>query len=593
MMVLDTKRVELSMENHIMPVKRLFYMNTIFFAFLSCTTKTESLKTDTMLNAEDSGSTDSATDTSAVERAHKSLVLVWDGARPDAIAQANTPHLDSLIQGTWHGDYQGGYSPLAQNLYDATTVSGPNHATIMTGANGSQHGVTGNGDVGMGDFDSFPHYLQRLETHNSSLNTASLFTWSIDSLITSGADYVHNGEDADNVERAAAILAGTFNDDGWSMGTNADALFLFLDDSDHAGHAHGFELSISAYIMELEELDGQLGIILSALRARSGFEEEAWQIVLTSDHGGYHTGHGGESASEHTIPFLVVSRDVEQGLLPLKTSSLDVVPTVLKHMGLDIPSELTGTPRGGEVLGTPPSFNESLVRYYRFEEGLKDSSLVEVPATMGVHSDHDPLLHSSGGRFGGYVSIANMGGGADNSSYLTVGEGSDIEFEAGTAFTLTLWFRSEGEQEGDPLIVGNKDWNSGGNLGWLVSANEGGNNSFGANYASTSSDRVDVEDVDYNDTNWWFLGAVVHPGALVILYAGNAEGLRWIAYQYPDSISLKSTLPLNIGQDGTGEYGFNLDGAIDDFAIWRRGLHHNEIIQLYAGGNGVELETLR
>jgi hypothetical protein len=128
--------------------------------------------------------------------------------------------------------------------------------------------------------------------------------------------------------------------------------------------------------------------------------------------------------------------------------------------------------------------------------------------------------------FGGYVEISDLGGGSSQSSYLTIGSGDDLNFEAGTPFTLTLWFRSEGEQSGDPLIFGNKDWESGGNPGLLLSANEGGDNSFGANFASSSADRVDIEDIDYSDTGWWFLATVVHPGELAILYAGNGYGMN-------------------------------------------------------------------
>ena len=59
--------------------------------------------------------------------------------------------------------------------------------------------------------------------------------------------------------------------------------------------------------------------------------------------GGYHFNHSGSNASEHTIPFLVVGRDVEQGRLPLNTSILDVVPTILSHHEVEIPNDLTGT----------------------------------------------------------------------------------------------------------------------------------------------------------------------------------------------------------------------------------------------------------
>ncbi len=555
---------------------------------------TEDTQEDTEDTNEQDTSPDTDTDTAQetaepVQRVAKSLVIIWDGARPDALAKANTPNMDSLINGTWHPEYQGAYSPLAQNLYDATTVSGPNHSTIMTGATGSQHGVTGNGDVGGGDFVTYPHYLQILEGSNPELNTACLFTWGTDALIPSGADFIYDGGDGDNIDRVVDIVKGTFSADAWTEGTNPDAVFLFLDDSDHAGHAHGFEMGIQEYNDEMQELDTQIGTILSALQARPTFDEESWQLVFTSDHGGYHTNHYGNSASEHTIPFLVAGRDVEQGRLPLDTSIVDVVPTVLSHHGIAISSELTGTARGGQVVSAPSS-PASLLRYYTFDGTLDDASTSNVSAQMGSESDHDPVLHPTDGKFGGYLSIADYGGGSGDSSYLTLGSAQDLQFGESDSFTVTLWFKSDGIQSGDPLILGNKNWNSGANQGWLLSANEGGGNSFGTNHASDASGRVDIEDLDYSADEWWFLATVVHPGELAVLYAGNADGLRWIAHRYPEPTDLTSGLPLNLGQDGTGSYSHNLAGDVDDLAIWNRALGFEEVQALYASGAGITAE---
>ena len=117
--------------------------------------------------------------------------------------------------------------------------------------------------------------------------------------------------------------------------------------------------------------------------------------------------------------------------------------------------------------------------------------------------------------------------------------------------------RGDGIQSGDPVIIANKNWNSGANPGWLLSANEGGENSFGTNSLSSSTSRVDVEDIDYSSDEWWFLATVVEPGDLTMLYAGNADGIRWISHQYPEPTDLNSGLPLNLGQDGTGSYAHN------------------------------------
>ncbi|MEM7158772.1 MAG: alkaline phosphatase family protein [Myxococcota bacterium] len=287
----------------------------------------------------------------------KSLMIAVDGLRGDALESANTPAFDSLIDGTWQPNYNGAYTAEAQCLTDANSVSGPNHWSIMTGATGSQHGVTGNGDVGAGDGENFPHYLSLLERDNAELNTAYLFTWTPDVFIPCEADYIFDGGDDDNAGRAAGILSGTYEDlegtleTAWPMGTDVDAMFLFLDDVDGAGHGNGFAPDSPNYVSAIEEVDGQLGQILTAIQSRPSFSAESWQIVITTDHGGIGFNHGGMTPEELTIPFIVAGLDVEQGELPAAieeggTRNFDTVPTALQHMGVEIPAMLTGLPRG-------------------------------------------------------------------------------------------------------------------------------------------------------------------------------------------------------------------------------------------------------
>lgn len=327
--------------------------------------------TDPVATSTDSGDpqeTTSATESSTtatvdessggtVPSTSKSLMIAVDGLRPDALAVAETPVFDSLVDGTWQEGYEGAYTDQAQALTDAATVSGPNHWAIMTGATGAQHGVTGNGDVALGDAKNFPHYLSLIERDNNERNTAYLFTWGTDIEVPCEADYIFDGGDDDNVGRVVDMLAQTHDDAAgvldtqWAVGTNPDAIFLFLDDVDGAGHASGYGPRSEQYLLAVEEIDAQLGQLVDALAARSSFSEESWQIVITSDHGGIGTGHGGMTPEELTIPFLVVGLDVTGGALPPGTEDggtriFDTVPTALQHMAVDVPEALVGQSRG-------------------------------------------------------------------------------------------------------------------------------------------------------------------------------------------------------------------------------------------------------
>ena len=129
---------------------------------------------------------------------------------------------------------------------------------------------------------------------------------------------------------------------------------------------------------------------------------------------------------------------MEQGRLPLNTSILDVVPTILSHHDVQIPNELTGTIRGNQTVAIPAS-QPTLIRYYPFDGDLTDASDADSCEFVGEESDYDPTVHGSSGKFGGYLSIDDLGGGANNASYITLGTGADIQFGPEQSYTVTLW----------------------------------------------------------------------------------------------------------------------------------------------------------
>ncbi|KMN46939.1 hypothetical protein [Bacillus sp. LK2] len=54
-----------------------------------------------------------------------------------------------------------------------------------------------------------------------------------------------------------------------------------------------------------------------------------------------------------------------------------------------------------------------------------------------------------------------------NASYIDLGDTSQLKFGEHTDFTISFWVKSSGVNA-DPAIISNKDWNSGGNLGWFI-----------------------------------------------------------------------------------------------------------------------------
>ncbi|MCY4046369.1 MAG: alkaline phosphatase family protein [Cellvibrionales bacterium] len=513
-----------------------------------------------------------------------SLVIAIDGLRGDGIESTATPHLDQLINGTWAEGYKGAFAHYAQTMTDAAPNSGPNHVGIMTGVTAKKSKVTNNSNVHGGDYATYPHYLKRLEEANPKLKTAYLVTWGTDLQIPSHADVIVDADDASNTQRTVQIMNGTYSTPNWPQGTTPDAVFLFLDDVDGAGHSCCFTPGDDGYRAEITEVDSQIGQVLTAIKNRPTFASEDWQIVMTSDHGGRGSSHGIHSADNYTIPFLVASKTVKQGYLQGVPRNYDAAVTAMAHMGLAIPSNLDGQVQGVNVLDTPPENIETdLVAYLQYEGDYSDTSDKHNHAAIGGGS---PDL-ISGGKFGGYVGINGT------NEYVTFGSIHDLDFGPSQDFTLMTWYRVTGDQSGDPVIMGNKDWQSGANRGTLLLANEDNGDDFGINIASYGGDRKDIDPIDYTFNGWWMIVATFDRDGASILYAGSPDGrLYMIADDISDVGDINSALPWNIGQDGTGTYKHNLKADLDDTAIWRRALSIEEVKSVFNGGVGNELKHL-
>lgn len=513
-----------------------------------------------------------------------SLVIALDGLRGDGIENASTPNMDKLINGTWAPGYKGAFAHYAQTMTDAAPNSGPNHVGIMTGVTATKSRVTNNGNVAEGDYETYPHYLTLIKNHNATLNTAYLVTWGTDMQIANSADLKIDSTDAGNTENAVKIMNGTFASSDWPMGTSPDAVFLFLDDIDAAGHACCFNINDTGYTDEITEVDGQVGRILEAIKNRPNFASEDWQIVITSDHGGRGSSHGIHAADNYTIPFLVASKDVNQGYLQGVPKNYDAAPTALAFMGVTVPTNIDGVVQGSNVMPeVPAELKQDLITYIPFEGDYKDASGHDRHAHVGAGS---PEI-KNGGKFGRFIAIDG------NQEYVTLGSPAAMDFGTSRDFTLFTWYRVSGDQNGDPVIVGNKDWNSGSNRGVLLLANEGNGDDFGINIASSGADRKDFDPVDYSFNGWWLLVATFDRDGAATLYAGSPQGkLHSISGEIKDVGDITTTLNWNIGQDGTGSYSKNLKADLDDFAVWGRALSLGEIRTLFGRGEGVELNYL-
>lgn len=79
-----------------------------------------------------------------------------------------------------------------------------------------------------------------------------------------------------------------------------DVIFGIYEATDHNGHSSDFGNHNYKYIKGFRDEDERCYELIEAIYNRPTFEEEDWLIIITADHGGIETWHGGQTLEERT-----------------------------------------------------------------------------------------------------------------------------------------------------------------------------------------------------------------------------------------------------------------------------------------------------
>jgi hypothetical protein len=252
------------------------------------------------------------------------LIISIDGLRPDAIRLVDTPNLDQLTS-------EGAVAWKAQTVLPSVTL--PAHASMLSGSSPEVHGVSWN------DYEPERGYVP-LPTlfsvaHDAGLRTA-MFVGKVklEHIAVPGTvdsyGYVTGG-DAQVASQAADYL----------LQASPDVVFVHLPDVDTMGHLHGW-LS-SPQMGFVTRADKAIGVLLEALN-RMG-RRESTLIIVTADHGGIGTSHGGSDEESMTIPWIVTGPGVRVGYeIGDEVRVYDTAATAAWALGLPLPEGWEGRP---------------------------------------------------------------------------------------------------------------------------------------------------------------------------------------------------------------------------------------------------------
>lgn len=253
------------------------------------------------------------------------ILVLADGLRPDAITPIDMPSLDALSR-TYTTALR------ASTVRPSRTVAAL--ASLATGVAPHTHGLI---EPGLGFLRRLPSLrpLARELTRggiasqvvaSELLPSERAVLWALTKAAGLGR-FQSAGLRARDVARAAL---------GVTLAQPIGLTFVYLNDCDMAGHAHGW--MSPAYRQAAVEIDAAIGVLAD--------QTEHALLIVMADHGG-----GGVSMHDHAephpindhIPLILAGPDVtRRHQLTRQVSLLDVPPTLLWWFGLEVPTTYEG-----------------------------------------------------------------------------------------------------------------------------------------------------------------------------------------------------------------------------------------------------------
>ncbi|MGD0991705.1 MAG: alkaline phosphatase [Gemmatimonadales bacterium] len=253
------------------------------------------------------------------------VVLLVDGLQPDAIRPPVAPSLAKLA-----ADYS--HAPYALTVRPSATV--PALLSLTTGVGPATHQLTEPGLGALRRLGKLRPIPKELAAHQlptvvvaGAVKTTEVPIARVLSAFAGVTRFIATAGPARHVA-AAARGRLRFVPDG--------LVFVYVNDCDRAGHAHGW--MSRPYLEAVREIDVAVGI-LRACAADSLF-------CVLADHGG-----GGVAPTDHDAPHpvndriplvLAGPRVRRKHVMEQPVSILDVPPTLLWWLGLEIPGEYEG-----------------------------------------------------------------------------------------------------------------------------------------------------------------------------------------------------------------------------------------------------------
>ncbi len=473
-------------------------------------------------------------------------------------------------------------------LVTRPSISAQNWATALTGVSPNLHWRT-NSNVETETYqnEKYPTFFKLVRETYPNYDLEAYCTWTP---VTTGII-----EDGINVLKGEVTGSGSYGKDAFVAdaavnavtNNNPNLLLLHFNGADSAGHNYGY--GGDNFKEQISTIDGYVGRIYDAIQNNPEMKDNTLFIV-TGDHGGVGTGHGGWSDEEKYVFFGAVGDGVNKNdaldvrlidTAAIVTYALNAKgnPTwdsyVPKNLFVDnMNSDYKQLIAEETTAVTPTSKDEKYIGNFVDAEKLESAVFFDGGENTDLFGNITPenigTIYYTDGYYGHGAQLSGSG-------YISV---DDLVIDK-NSFSIGLWVNRNDLYE-DPVLYGNQDWSSSANTGFTFPMRTAGANQAFAFSNKVAGVRIRMQTVyaAENYDQWVHTLLIVDRENNVVKYYENFEFVKEASIADLEGLSLNSGLPFTLGQSATGNYEKNIDAMVDDLLVYNCAVTEEDIADL-------------